>query len=274
MKVEELFWKPGRSWQTVRGSCGAASLVIYFGSRKAIEDGARRTELRARFPEAIIIGCSTGGQIRGGDVSDEEVVAAAARFEHTRLRVATTLVGDCQGGSIACGQTLGAELAADDLAGVFVLSTRGTRLGDDDARCSAPPEPGLNWEFCNLTGRDLRGKDLSGINLRSAKLAGMDLSGAKLVGADLAYADLTGATLSNASLRTARLVGARFSAALLVEVDFTGADLSYADLSQARVTGSRFDGARFSDTLLPSAQPCSDENGKTACASLAMPRAR
>ena len=122
MKVEELFWKPGRSWQTVRGSCGAASLVIYFGSRKAIEDGARRTELRARFPEAIIIGCSTGGQIRGGDVSDEEVVAAAARFEHTRLRVATTLVGDCQGGSIACGQTLGAELAADDLAGVFVLS--------------------------------------------------------------------------------------------------------------------------------------------------------
>ena len=160
------------------------------------------------------------------------------------------------------------------VAVVFLLSTRGTRLGADDARCSAEPSPGLNWEFCNLAGRELRGKDLSGINLRSAKLSGLDLTGASLERADLAYADLSGATLSDVNLRNARLSGARLANALLSETDFSGADLSYADLSQARVSGAVFDGARFTDTLLASGQPCSDESGKTACARLMEPRPR
>ena len=157
---------------------------------------------------------------------------------------------------------------------VFLASTQGTRLGADDARCSAAPAPGLNWEFCNLAGRDLRGKDLSAVNFRSAKLAGLDLTGARLDGADLAYADMTGTTLSKSSLRHARLVGARLTSALVSNSELSGADLSYADFSQAKVSGNRFDGARFSDTLLPSTQPCSDEPGKTACAQLIEYQAR
>ena len=160
------------------------------------------------------------------------------------------------------------------IVAVFLVSTQGTRLGTSDARCSADAAPALNWEFCDLEGRDLRGQDLSGINFRSAKLAGLDLTGAKLDGADLAYADMTGATLSKTSLRNSRLTGARLNSALLVDSDFSGADLSYADFSQARATGNRFDGAVFSDTQLPSNQPCSDVAGKTACAGLMEPRPR
>ena len=152
--------------------------------------------------------------------------------------------------------------------GVFLLSTQGTRLGADDARCSAPAAPEVNWEYCNLVTRDLRGQDLSRANLRNARLLGVDLSGAKLERADLAYADLTGAVLRETNLGGARLVGTRLNAAQVADSLFSDADLSYADFSQAVTSSNRFQGARFADTLLPTAQPCTDEAGKTACAAL------
>ena len=160
------------------------------------------------------------------------------------------------------------------VAGVFVLSTRGTRLGADDARCSAPAAPEINWEYCNLVTRDLRGQDLSRANLRNAKLSGVDLSGANLERADLAYADLAGAVLRETKFNGARLVGARLNTAQVAGSAFSEADLSYADFSQAVISDARFDRARFADTLLPTAQPCTDEVGKTACAVLMGPPAR
>ena len=160
------------------------------------------------------------------------------------------------------------------VTGVFVLSTRGTRLGADDARCSAEPAPELNLEFCNLAGRDLRARDLSRANLRNAKLAGADLSDARLEEADLAYADLAGAVLSNTNLARTRMAGARLNGAILAGSNLRGADLGYADFSQAKASNNDFEGARFLDTLLPSAQPCTDNEGRAACARLMEPRPR
>ncbi len=40
-------------------------------------------ELRGKFPDAAIIGCSTGGEIRGDEVLDASGVAAVIRFDAT-----------------------------------------------------------------------------------------------------------------------------------------------------------------------------------------------
>ena len=45
-------------------------------------------ELRKLFPHAEILGCSTGGQILGSEVRDDEVVAVGLSFSATRLKLA------------------------------------------------------------------------------------------------------------------------------------------------------------------------------------------
>ena len=73
------------------------------------------------FPDAHILGCSTGGQIHNDDVTDDEIIAVALSFDATKLRLACeTVSGPAQ--SRACGEALGRALKDDDLAGIFVLS--------------------------------------------------------------------------------------------------------------------------------------------------------
>ena len=72
------------------------------------------------FAKAHVMGCSTGGQIRNDDV-DDEIAAVALRFDRTRLGLACEAV-PAPAHSRACGEAIGRRLAADDLAGIFVLS--------------------------------------------------------------------------------------------------------------------------------------------------------
>jgi hypothetical protein len=77
--------------------------------------------LQRAFPDAIVCGCSTGGQIVGDAVVDDDVVAMSFSFARTRIRLASEDLAD-PAGSRACGEALGRALAGDDLAGVFVLA--------------------------------------------------------------------------------------------------------------------------------------------------------
>jgi hypothetical protein len=120
MRIQKIVWDSRTGW-TAPESAGDVALVLYFGTREALRCGARYDELRALFPKAHIMGCSTGGQIDNNDVNDDEIVAAAVSFGATRLKVCRQDIGDAQR-SRDCGEALGRALKADDLAGVFVLS--------------------------------------------------------------------------------------------------------------------------------------------------------
>ena len=120
MRVAQFSWSKNAGWAT-SSSKADRDLVFFFGTRQALACGGRYHELRAMFPHAHIIGCSTGGQIHNDDVTDDEITAAALGFDATRLRIACEPASAADR-SRACGEALGRALAAPDLVGVFVLS--------------------------------------------------------------------------------------------------------------------------------------------------------
>ena len=121
MRVAQLSWSENAGWTTISGDRANANLVFFFGKRQALACGARYRELRTMFPAAHILGCSTGGQINNDDVTDDEIAAAAIRFDATKLRVAREPAASPES-SRACGDAIGRALAAADLVGIFVLS--------------------------------------------------------------------------------------------------------------------------------------------------------
>ncbi len=97
------------------------TLVLAFGA-KSFETAPLPFEALARaYPNSIIAGCSTAGEIAGSSVNDESVCVAVTRFNHTHLRRAVTAIADARG-SFAAGKALAGQLSADDLTGVLVLS--------------------------------------------------------------------------------------------------------------------------------------------------------
>ena len=86
MRAHLFSWKRDSGWTGAGDFAIAPQLVFYFGGRIALEPAERFAELRALFPGAYLFGCSTGGQIRGDEVFDDEIAAVALSFDKTRLR--------------------------------------------------------------------------------------------------------------------------------------------------------------------------------------------
>ncbi len=125
MRVSKLTWLDGSGWQVAGAASPAADLVLYFGNRREL-GAACHASLRATFPDAILLGCSSGGQISGDDISDFGVHGLAIAMEKSRLAVESAAC--CAGSSCReIGASLAARLSAHasekgPLAGVFILS--------------------------------------------------------------------------------------------------------------------------------------------------------
>ena len=125
MWTRQLGWNEGGGWAAAEGAA-AAGLVLYFGDRALLACGTRHAELRAAHPRALLLGCSTGGQIRDHALHEGSITGVALGFERTRLHLACH-PAQGPGQSFADGAAIGAELAAqsrpgDALAGIFILS--------------------------------------------------------------------------------------------------------------------------------------------------------
>jgi hypothetical protein len=108
--------------------------------------------------------------------------------------------------------------------------------------CQAAAAPAVNWEGCDLGGRDLARADLREARLASTVLRQANLNGANLLRADLRAAGLREANLVGAVLRDADLSRADLRDANLGHASLQGATLLNADLS-----GARLDGATWTD---------------------------
>lgn len=121
MRAAQMFWDRAGHWSGADSAPADAGLVFYFGRRQMLADGAPYEQLRELFPHAHVLGCSTGGQVTGTDVSDDVASAVALDFSRTTVRVASARIARSTD-SRSVGASLGAELNDKDLAGIFVLS--------------------------------------------------------------------------------------------------------------------------------------------------------
>src|SRR5690606_28669671 len=73
VRAEQQHWTPAGGWTHIAGErCPRAQLVLAFGATVAMA-GDVWADLRARWPEARIVGCSTAGEIAGTHVFDDSV---------------------------------------------------------------------------------------------------------------------------------------------------------------------------------------------------------
>lgn len=121
MYVEQHLKTQG-AWSTTHARADGPSpqLVLAFGSTRDLRDAAVWGELKARFPSARIVGCSTAGEILGTHVMDDSVTATAIAFEDAEIALASALLVEAQGASL--GALLGSRLPAAGLVHVLVFS--------------------------------------------------------------------------------------------------------------------------------------------------------
>ncbi len=100
----------------------SADLVFAFGAVPYFSDPTLHAALRARFPAAKLLGCSTAGEIRGARVFDNTCVITAIDFEGSEVREATTTI-EGMADSFAAGERLARALPLEELQGVFVVGT-------------------------------------------------------------------------------------------------------------------------------------------------------
>ncbi len=123
MIIEQQYWTAAEGWQNESAVSlgGKASLVLVFGARQIMGNAAAMDELRARYPGATTVGCSTAGEICGTRVRDDSLVVTAMHFEHTALKLVREVV-DEGGDSLAAGERLAQALPKQQLVHVLVLS--------------------------------------------------------------------------------------------------------------------------------------------------------
>ena len=98
-----------------------ASLVLVFGSVKRFGESKLQATLKARYPTAQIIGCSTSGEITAAGVFDDSLQITAILWEKTVQRVTHTKMNGMQN-SYETAIGLANQLKADSLKVVLVYS--------------------------------------------------------------------------------------------------------------------------------------------------------
>jgi hypothetical protein len=118
MKVSMLRHSSSQGWRFDGQAVQDPQLVIWF---TAYKETSTFEGLRSLFPNALVAGCTTNGEIYKGEVMDGASVAAAIRFDSTEVRAASRLLQPGDDARTA-GRELAAELAGQGLRAVFVLA--------------------------------------------------------------------------------------------------------------------------------------------------------
>jgi hypothetical protein len=123
MKTEQTRWTETKGWEPeVPGKLGqSAQLVILFGSVPILKENKCLDEIKSLYPNALLWGCSTAGEIYGTQVSDDSLTITAVEFEHTEVKSACVNIDSVED-SFQAGERLGKSIDKDGLAHLLVLS--------------------------------------------------------------------------------------------------------------------------------------------------------
>ncbi|HSH92446.1 MAG TPA: FIST N-terminal domain-containing protein [Ramlibacter sp.] len=113
MKIEQRKWTSSLGWTPAHPGnfAGSVQLVFVFGAAAILRHPRTSAAIRNDYPNAIVFGCSTSGEICGTDVSDDSLVATAVHFQYTQLRRAQVNVPS-MAASFPAGEQIGKQLPA------------------------------------------------------------------------------------------------------------------------------------------------------------------
>jgi hypothetical protein len=97
-----------------------ADLLLIFGGVEHFTLPGLREALHNAFPGALLLGCSTAGEITTGGVDDGSCTVTAIKFDRSRLRQGGTRLAGMDD-SFAAGERLGKQIFANDLKAVLVF---------------------------------------------------------------------------------------------------------------------------------------------------------
>jgi hypothetical protein len=134
MKIEHLRWTQ-HGWQrygdnndpfhdvpdNIRESRRSVQLILLFGATDHLKSEEWREPIKAAYPSAHFVGCSTAGEIFDTQVTEGSLVATAIQFEHTRIQGNYIRIEDAEN-SFQAGARLAQTFDRQDLVHLFVLS--------------------------------------------------------------------------------------------------------------------------------------------------------
>lgn len=108
-------------------------MVFVFGGVGFFKDAASCQALKAEFPNSVVIGCSTAGEISDKGVTDNTLVVTGLHSPKAKTKSTRSTIA-AGADSFKCGASIGDALKASDLNAVFVLGRgldiNGTALVD------------------------------------------------------------------------------------------------------------------------------------------------
>lgn len=122
MKAAQDRWTRDGGWTPIADSVNPArvSLAWLFGAPDVLV-AERLREVRARYPQAAIVGCTTAGEVHDTTVSDHGLVATVLELESSHVAVRYERIARADE-STRVGQSLAAQLPVKGLRHVVVLS--------------------------------------------------------------------------------------------------------------------------------------------------------
>lgn len=121
MKTFARQWDSTLGWDSpiALSTLGKPQLILAFWNSKS-DPELPLNELASRFPQAVVVGCSTAGGIHGADVTDVDLVATGVEFADARVRCSAVEIPSPLH-SREAGRQLGYDLLGSDPEPDFVL---------------------------------------------------------------------------------------------------------------------------------------------------------
>ncbi len=120
MHIESLNYL-NKTWTHTTESTGKADIVFTFGDRETFKSPDAFLKLKALYPNAHIVGCSSSGNILGDKLSDSSMVASAVSFDSASIKVSIQDF-EAEDDQALISQQLIDKLPKENLKHVFILS--------------------------------------------------------------------------------------------------------------------------------------------------------
>lgn len=123
MKTEQQIYSQANAWvkKTENNLSNLAQLVFLFGNRELLKQTQLIDEVKAFYPKAEIVGCSTSGEIYQEEVFNNNIVCTAVFFEKSKIEIAKENIYSMED-SFEVGEKLAAKLDKQGLVHIMILS--------------------------------------------------------------------------------------------------------------------------------------------------------